>query len=157
MNLYNDNKDTVVDISKSKLNIKWIEINNFTLPYNKMLYDMCIKYKNKFPNFLDLHPGEIYIINLTAYYSVLMLDMLSDNVETISINEQYVVNKTDNKHGSDKINIYITKKYPFLKNIIVNVENVNNMKDLAQYAIDCNVNLHIICNSKLNYTIETSI
>lgn len=137
----NLNQDNTTD-----LNIKWIEINNYNMScnmqHNRMLYMMCNLYKTNFPNFLDLNPQEVTIINLTVSYSSLLLDMLSETVETISINNSC------NKSFSNKVNVYITRKYPFLKNIVVNVDNINNMKDLAKYTLENNINLHVICNHK---------
>ena len=155
MNLYEehlkDSKDVNSDINldinldqdnTSNSNIKWIEINNYNLSYNRMLYNMCKLYRTNFPIFLDFNLHEVSIINLTVSYSCLLLDMLPENVETISINN------TCNKKFSNKVNVYITKIYPFLKNIIVNTDTINNMTDLAKYTFENNINLHVICNQK---------
>jgi hypothetical protein len=116
---------------------KWIEICNKSESINKTLRIMQKKYGKSFPEFLDLSPGYISIINLTVFYSTLCLDMLPEEIEAVSISHTF----------NSKVNITITRSYSLLKDIIVdidNIENILNLKELGQYAFDNDINLHFI-------------
>jgi hypothetical protein len=125
------------------MDTKWIEINNIDIN----LSDIVSKYKMNFPHILNLSPQEICIINLSTEYSSICLDMLHKDVQTISINNTF----------NNNVNVIITKTFPFLKNIIINITNVSNLKDLAQYAFNNNVNLHFIGYSVEKYNVEYNI
>lgn len=138
MNTYNiDRKFAVRKAATEEVPTKWIEICNKSESTNKKLESMQEIYGSTFPYFLDLNTVHIRIINLTVFYETLCLDMLSDEVETISIHHTF---------NSD-VKIIITKSYPFLKNIIIDIDNINNitnLEELSVYAFDNNINLHFI-------------
>ena len=144
----------VTQKATEEISTKWIEICNKSESINKTLRIMQEKYGKSFPVFLDLNPDNIRIINLTVFYSNLCLDMLSDEVETISIHHTF----------NSKVKVIITRSYPLLKNIIIdidNIKNISNLEELSMYAHDNNINLHFIdsanSGNNVNLIVETCI